>query len=209
MKKFIIPCDFGGVSAPFAIYIGDPDPKRHPLHFQADWLSKNRGGVIPSDIMESVEKLYDLARKNRVSFQDLCVYALTENESKPSVNNTIEAPPVPSSEKDEEVSNTASDTDDFDDDFLDDIDSLLDDDTAEDSPLKDEKVNSKPKLDDQPPAALQSNPEEPTPKLKKSLPKPNSKLNKDIKTLREENTAKKTSNKLFNKPLPAPKKKDT
>lgn len=79
MKKFTVSCDFGGVTAPFTVYIGDPDPKHHPLHFQAEWLSKHRGGTIPGEVMESISKLYDLAKKNNVSFEELCVYALSEN----------------------------------------------------------------------------------------------------------------------------------
>ena len=76
MKKFTVPCDFGGQKAPFTIYIGDPEPKHHPLHFQADWLSKERGGSIPGEVMDSIAKLKDIADKNNVSFEDLCVYAL-------------------------------------------------------------------------------------------------------------------------------------
>jgi hypothetical protein len=76
MKKFTVPCDFGGSKAPFTIYIGSPEEKHHPLHFQADWLSKERGGTIPAEVMDSIAKLKDLAEKNNVSFEDLCVYAL-------------------------------------------------------------------------------------------------------------------------------------
>ncbi|KKB96364.1 hypothetical protein SZ25_00514 [Candidatus Arcanobacter lacustris] len=76
MKKFSIPCDFNGVQSPFTIYIGDPEPKHHPLHFQADWLSRERGGTIPANVMDSVAKLKDLSEKNNVSFEELCVYAL-------------------------------------------------------------------------------------------------------------------------------------
>jgi hypothetical protein len=76
MKKFTVPCDFGGSKAPFTIYIGSPEDKHHPLHFQADWLSKERGGTIPAEVMDSIAKLKDLAEKNNVSFEDLCVYAL-------------------------------------------------------------------------------------------------------------------------------------
>ena len=68
MKKFTINCDFGGQIAPFAIYIGQPEPGHHPLHFQADWLSKNRGGTIPPAVMDAISKLKDLAEKNNVSF---------------------------------------------------------------------------------------------------------------------------------------------
>jgi Ran GTPase-activating protein (RanGAP) involved in mRNA processing and transport len=76
MKKFSIPCDFNGVQSPFTIYIGNPEPKHHPLHFQADWLSRERGGTIPPNVMDSVAKLKDLSEKNNVSFEELCVYAL-------------------------------------------------------------------------------------------------------------------------------------
>ena len=76
MKKFTVPCDFGGQKAPFDVYIGNPKPGNHPLQNQASWLSKERGGTIPQEVMESFQKLLDLAEKNNVSFEDLCVYAL-------------------------------------------------------------------------------------------------------------------------------------
>lgn len=80
MKKFNIPCNFNGVKAPFTVYIGSPEDKHHPLHFQADWLSKERGGNIPQEIMDSISKLKDLANKNNVSFEELCVYALESSQ---------------------------------------------------------------------------------------------------------------------------------
>lgn len=76
MKKFTINCDFGGQMAPFTIYIGQPERSHHPLHFQADWLSKERGGTIPAEVMDAIAKLKDLAEKNNVSLEELCVYAL-------------------------------------------------------------------------------------------------------------------------------------
>lgn len=76
MKKFTVPCDFGGQKAPFTIYIGDPEANHHPLHFQSNWLSKERGGTIPGEVMDSIGKLKDLAAQNNVSFEELCVYAL-------------------------------------------------------------------------------------------------------------------------------------
>lgn len=76
MKKFSVPCDFEGVKSPFTIYVGSARADHHPLHFQADWLSKERGGTIPTEVMESLSKLQELARKNNAKFEDLCVYAL-------------------------------------------------------------------------------------------------------------------------------------
>ena len=76
VKKFTVNCDFGGQIAPFTIYLGEPEKEHHPLHFQAEWLSKTRGGNIPGQVMDAVSKLKTLADKNKVSFEELCVYAL-------------------------------------------------------------------------------------------------------------------------------------
>ena len=76
MKKFTINCTFGGTVAPFTVYIGNPEAKHHPLHFQAEWLSKERGGSIPPGIMDSLMKLKELADRNGVPFEELCAYAL-------------------------------------------------------------------------------------------------------------------------------------
>lgn len=86
MKKFTIPCDFGGKKAPFDVYVGMPAPGNHPLKYQAAWLLQERGGTIPQEVMDSFQKLLDLAIRNKVSFEDLCVYALEaankENQEK-------------------------------------------------------------------------------------------------------------------------------
>lgn len=81
MRKFTINCDFGGQMAPFAIFIGTPKEGNHPLEHQSKWLTDNRGGTIPPEIMDAITKLQDLAKKNNVPLEDLCVYALgTEEE---------------------------------------------------------------------------------------------------------------------------------
>jgi hypothetical protein len=76
MKRFTIPCDFNGVKHPFHVYIGEPRDDKHPLQNQAWWLSNERGGTIPQDVMDSFEKLHKISKENNVSFEDLCVYAL-------------------------------------------------------------------------------------------------------------------------------------
>jgi hypothetical protein len=76
MKKFTINAQFGGQTSPVEIYIGKPEAKHHPIQFQADWLSKERGGSIPAEVMDSLQKLRELADKNGVPFEELCTYAL-------------------------------------------------------------------------------------------------------------------------------------
>ncbi|MCH2548341.1 MAG: DUF2610 domain-containing protein, partial [Alphaproteobacteria bacterium] len=78
MQHFMIPCDFGGRKAPFPIYVGEPKADSHPLHHQSWWLSSERGGSIPQEVMDSFEKLHTIAKENNVSFEELCVYAMGE-----------------------------------------------------------------------------------------------------------------------------------
>jgi hypothetical protein len=74
--EFEFDCDFGGQKSKFKFYIGVPEQGHHPLHFQADWLSKERGGTVPAEVMDAISKLNDLSKKNNVSLKDFCVYAL-------------------------------------------------------------------------------------------------------------------------------------
>lgn len=86
MRKFSINCDFGGQLAPFDIFIGQPEQSHHPLHFQADWLLKQRGGTILPEVMDAIAKLNTLALENGVPLEDLCVYALgsAQDEAAPT-----------------------------------------------------------------------------------------------------------------------------
>ena len=75
-----MPCDFGGAKAPFDVYVGEPKKGNHPLQNQASWLSSERGGAIPAEVMESFTKLLEIAEQNGVSFEELCVYAMEATE---------------------------------------------------------------------------------------------------------------------------------
>ncbi len=78
MKKFTIPCDFSGQKVPFELYIGEPDNDLHPLHYQRNWLSQQRYGTIPKAVMDAFERLQKIAAENNQSFEELCVYALSD-----------------------------------------------------------------------------------------------------------------------------------
>jgi len=87
VKKFTVPCNFGGGTGKFDVWIGNPSPdSSHPLQHQANWLQKTRGGIISSEVMESFAKLLKLSEENGVEFEELCVYALKMNEEKKMVN---------------------------------------------------------------------------------------------------------------------------
>lgn len=76
MKKFTVQCDFGGQRHPVTVYIGQPRDDKHPLQNQAHWLSSEKGGNIPAEVMESFSKLQNIAKENGVDFEELCMYAL-------------------------------------------------------------------------------------------------------------------------------------
>ena len=81
MKRFTVPCDFNGSKHPFHIYVGEPHKSHHPLKYQQAWLSEERGGIIPQEVMDSFERLRKIAIENDVSFEDLCVYAMGTAQS--------------------------------------------------------------------------------------------------------------------------------
>ena len=76
MKKFTIPCNFGGQVAPVTFIVGTPEREHHPLHHQATWLSSSRGGAVPPEVMKSFADLFELSKKNNVPFEELASYAL-------------------------------------------------------------------------------------------------------------------------------------
>lgn len=81
VKKFTANCSFGAQTAPVTLYVGNPAKGSHPLGFQSKWLSDEKGGTIPSNIMDSFAKLVEISEKNKVSFEELCTYVIDELNS--------------------------------------------------------------------------------------------------------------------------------
>jgi len=78
MKRFTVPCDFGGEKHDFHIYIGKPNTLSHPIYYQTLWLKEDRGGEVPKDVVDSFNTIYEIAAENDVNYEDLCVYSLGE-----------------------------------------------------------------------------------------------------------------------------------
>ncbi len=87
VQKFTTNCDFNGKKVPVTLYIGNPSTGSHPLSFQSRWLSKEKGGSIPQDIMDSFAKLKDISDNGRISFEELCKYVIDELESSSNLKN--------------------------------------------------------------------------------------------------------------------------
>jgi tetratricopeptide (TPR) repeat protein/tRNA A-37 threonylcarbamoyl transferase component Bud32 len=93
VKRVVIPCNFNGITHPFPIYITEFPPSKHPLADQQSWLQQERGGSIPQEVMDSFERLHKIAIENKVSFVELCEYALgtaTKEEANTARFETVE-----------------------------------------------------------------------------------------------------------------------
>lgn len=88
VKAFSVMCDFGGNKSNVNLQIGYPEPEHHPLHFQGDFLGKSRGGSIPSNIMESLQKIYQLSIENNVDFPELAEYAIKQASLKGDISQS-------------------------------------------------------------------------------------------------------------------------
>ena len=77
MKQFTAMCNFGNTTAPVVFCIGSPKPENHPIQFQTNWLSSEKGGSVNPALMNSLKKLFEISQKNNTSFEELCYYAMT------------------------------------------------------------------------------------------------------------------------------------
>ena len=87
VTKLNVPCGFNGQVSEVAIFVGDPENKHHPIHFQAKFIQEVKGGMVPPAIMESLEKLQKLSVENGVPFQELCQYALKSMTDNKDLND--------------------------------------------------------------------------------------------------------------------------
>ena len=78
VKKFTYLCDFAGKKTPVTFYIGDSAKGTNPIAFQSSWLSKERGGTVPQDLMNSLMRLKEISDTQKVSFESLCEYVVKE-----------------------------------------------------------------------------------------------------------------------------------
>ena len=89
VKKLSIPCDFGGKQFNIDFYIGNSATDSHPIHFQMGWLSKEKGGSVPKEVLKSLEDLKKIADQNNVDFAELCSHVMKEVKEIKSLNSII------------------------------------------------------------------------------------------------------------------------
>ncbi len=93
MTRFTVPADINGLTYPMYVYITNVPWPKDPLEDQARWLLEEQGGTIPEEVRERFRalqtaahqnnidlqelcKLHEIASADKVSFPDLCTYAL-------------------------------------------------------------------------------------------------------------------------------------
>lgn len=84
---FAVLCDSQNGRQNINLQIGYPECEHHPLHFQADFLGKSKGCSIPSNIMDSMNKIYKLSIENNVDFVELAEYAIKSGANDNSIAN--------------------------------------------------------------------------------------------------------------------------
>lgn len=82
MKKITVDCAFSdGSSHPVTFYIGDSAISKNPIGFQSRWLSDNKGGSVPSGLMDSLVKIKKISDDHNLPFEDLYDYVVQEMEN--------------------------------------------------------------------------------------------------------------------------------
>ncbi len=72
-KVFTLPVEFDGAKRPWSLFVTE---SWHFVEDQFDFVEKVQGGKVPKEIVDSFRRIYMAAKENKVSFQELCVYAL-------------------------------------------------------------------------------------------------------------------------------------
>ena len=76
VRKLVVYCDGETGKVPFDVSLGTPKPGNHPLKSQSHYIQNAQYASIPSDVMDSIEELYQIGNRNSINSADLCVYAL-------------------------------------------------------------------------------------------------------------------------------------
>ena len=88
VRKFELNCLFNQQELAISFYVGDPQDSSHPIGYQMKYLSK-KGVVVPENIVNSLSSLNEIAKKNRVPFEELFQYVSDQLNSGDVVKNAF------------------------------------------------------------------------------------------------------------------------
>ena len=88
VRKFELNCLVNQQELAISFYVGDPQDSSHPIGYQMKYLSK-KGVVVPENIVNSLSSLNEIAKKNRVPFEELFQYVSDQLNSGDVVKNAF------------------------------------------------------------------------------------------------------------------------
>ena len=88
VRKFEFDCLVNNKETAISFYVGDPQETSHPIGYQMKYLSQ-RGVSVPENIVASLSSLNEIAKKNRVPFEELFQYVADELNSGSVVKNAF------------------------------------------------------------------------------------------------------------------------
>ena len=97
MKQLTIGYELDGEHQSFVVYIGAPAPDAHPLEQQAAWLRRERGGVVPAQVMSGFAELHRIALNDDLSLEDVAAVAF-QDELSPEEADVIDRATGPASD---------------------------------------------------------------------------------------------------------------
>ena len=80
VRKFELNCLVNQQELAISFYVGDPQETSHPIGYQMKYLTQ-RGVVVPEDVVKSISSLNEIAKRNRVPFEELLQYVTDELSS--------------------------------------------------------------------------------------------------------------------------------
>jgi hypothetical protein len=88
VKKFTINCKIGNQESPLDLFVGNPNDSSHPIGFQMKFFNK-LGVEIPENVVKSLSNLNEIAKRNRIPFEELIQFVTDELNSSESVKNAF------------------------------------------------------------------------------------------------------------------------
>jgi len=72
-KKFSLKCSVGDQDTNIDFFVGDPHETSHPIGYQMKFLS-SKGVKVPEEIIQAMTKLNEIAKNNRIPFEEMIGY---------------------------------------------------------------------------------------------------------------------------------------
>ena len=88
VRKFSLNCKVGTAEMALNFYVGDPQETSHPIGYQMKYLSQ-KGVTVPENVVNSMASLNEIAKRNRIPFEELIQYVSDELNSEDLVKDAF------------------------------------------------------------------------------------------------------------------------